>query len=296
MARNRLKEIARLERAGLSHRQAIKAAGHPRRRGTPTRPPGERTDYSHPDCYARVLEDCSREISREHGFSKGVLLEIGNRIEASGFSWQKEGEMQLLPPAALASKVLCTRHNSALSPLDKAAKELYAILRRIDGELGDEAPLAQSEMLTVNGVDVERWLLKALIGVAHSHKPPDELRDEEMCLRVLFGEASLKQPWGLYVDGSKDSHAFNGLSMSVLHGSEGTILGARFNISGLRVLLALGKADGTDLSFRPSGLHFEHAHRPGIKVVTLAWWEPPFSDFVRYRRSQPYHGEPVDHF
>lgn len=80
--------------------------------------------------------------------------------------------MQILPPVALASKVLCERHNSALSPLDTAATDLYAILRRINAELGDEAPTAPSETFTVGGVDLERWLLKALIGLAHSHTPP----------------------------------------------------------------------------------------------------------------------------
>ena len=85
--------------------------------------------------------------------------------------------------------------------------------------------------------------------------------------------------------------------MSVLNEPQsGVILGARFNISGLRVVLAFGEAGGIDLAFRPSGLHFEHAARPGVKVVNLAWPAPPFADFVRYRRSQPYHGELVDHF
>lgn len=275
---------------------AIQAARHPRALPTPTRPPGPRTGYSHADCYAGALGDCSRDISREHYFSEGMLLEIGSPIEVSGLPWLKEGETKSVSAAALTAKILCDRHNPALSPLDRIAKELFAILREIDAELGDAALPAESETFTVNGPDIERWLLKVLVGFARSHKPPDELRDEEHCLRVLFGEERLRRPWGLNVDGSKDSHAFNGISMSVLHGPEGAIWGAGFNIVGVRLWLSLGKAEAAEVNYRPSGLRFEHAERPGVKVVQFAWPDPPFSDFTRYSRSRPYEGEPIDHF
>lgn len=290
------KTIARLEREGLPRLAAIQAARHPRALPTSTRPPGLRTGYSHPNCYAGALGDCSRKINREHYFSEALLLEIGSPIEASGFRWLKEGETRPVSAAALTAKILCERHNSALSPLDGVAKELFVMLREIDAELGDAEPPAASETFTVNGADVERWLLKVLMGAAHSHKPPDELRDEAHCLRALFGEESLRRPCGLNVDGSKDSHAFNGLSMSVLHGPEGAIWGALFNMAGLRLCLGLGEAEGAGLNYRPSGLRFEHTGRPGEKVVRLAWPEPPFSDFISYRRSRPYAGEPIDRF
>jgi hypothetical protein len=287
------KKVAKLEAEGLTHEHALEAAEHPRMSATSTQPPGERTGYSHRQCYARGLEDCSPDLTREHYISKGLLKSVGDVIETSGLRWQN-GVTMPLSPEALAARILCKRHNEALSPLDAEAKQFFRALREIDAALGDEAPPTASGTFMFNGPNIQRWLLKCLIGLVESHKPPDRLRDHDLCVRVLFGEATWPPHWGLYLDTRRHSHAFNGLSLSLLKGPDGCIWGSRFNIAGMRSQLALGRAR-EGLLFRPSGMRFAHTARTGVKELTLAWAQPPFSAYATYERSAPYGGEPIDH-
>ena len=65
-------------------------------------------------------------MSREHFVSRGVL-EAQTRdgvIFVRNFLWQKE-PVWGATPESLASKVLCKRHNEALSPLDAVASKLF---------------------------------------------------------------------------------------------------------------------------------------------------------------------------
>jgi hypothetical protein len=289
------KIVAKLEAEGLTHEQALEAAKHPRVSATSTQPPGERTGYSHRQCYAQGLEDCSRDLSREHFISKGVLESVGDVIEASGFHWQ-EGATMPLSPEAIAARILCKRHNEALSPLDAEAKQFFRTLREIDAALGDEAPPAASETFMFNGPDFQRWLLKCLIGLTESHNPPDRLRDHDLCVRVLFGETTWPQYWGLYLDMQQNSHAFSDLSLTVFNGPDGCIWGCRFNIAGVRSQLALSRTKGDGLLFRPSGIRFQYAARTGIQELTFAWTQSPFSAYGTYKRSAPYGGEPIDRY
>src|SRR5690242_12271788 len=38
------------------------------------RPPGPKTGHANPECYARSLNDCSEDISKEHYISRNVLV------------------------------------------------------------------------------------------------------------------------------------------------------------------------------------------------------------------------------
>jgi hypothetical protein len=122
-----------------------------------TRPPGLRTGYSHPKCYANSLNDCSEKLSHEHYISKGVLGLLGSgQAEAKGVSWLPEEGITTLDPEALSAKMLCDRHNAALSPLDELAIKFFRFTR------GD----TESHMeLIIQGYELERWMLKLLCGV-----------------------------------------------------------------------------------------------------------------------------------
>jgi hypothetical protein len=269
---------------------------HPRRSATPTRPSGDATGYAHPRCYARGLNDCSKKISREHYISRNVLELLGGSAETSGFQWLNGNEVSL-PADALASKILCERHNSALSPLDAATGHLFGTLRNIDAALADDAPPSTTETYVVNGPDIQRWLLKCLIGLTSSGSvQPPALREHDYCVRILFGEATWKPGWGLYLSPGPISQAYNGLSVAILNGQDGTTWGARFNIAGLRFVLSLGRAAGDTVYFRPAGAEFNHLARPAIKTVAFAWTRPPQSGYTRFTRSAPYGGEPIDRY
>ncbi len=91
-----------------------------------TAPAPPTTGYSHAACYAGPLADCSARRSREHYVSESLLthLHSHNELTVTGFPWVPHGE-KVVSPSALASKILCQRHNSALSPLDAIAVHLF---------------------------------------------------------------------------------------------------------------------------------------------------------------------------
>jgi hypothetical protein len=120
-----------------------------------TKPPGSKTEHSNPKCYARSLKDCDDEITLEHYISKKLLERLGD-FESEGLAWLKE--KRALPARALQSKVLCKRHNNALSDLDNNITELYDLLRRWQDRsvVGD---------LVLDGEDLERWAIKVMFGL-----------------------------------------------------------------------------------------------------------------------------------
>ena len=130
-----------------------------------TSPPPPFTKNSHTDCYAASLADCSAERSREHYVSESLLRELNrdDDLRVGGFPWQGEREEETLPPAALASHILCTRHNGALSLLDTIAVRLF---RAFDDEGASDSD--DQDLYLFSGHDVERLLLKILCGLASS--------------------------------------------------------------------------------------------------------------------------------
>ncbi len=160
------------------------------------------TNYSHPKCYARCLNDCSDQISAEHAISRSILDTFG-AIEVNGYSWQ-EGAKRL-PSEALTAKILCTNHNTALSGLDTCAGRLFRILSSIGENFRSTSVGHRHEYLS--GEEFERWSIKLLCGsiAAGQVRPPgggaDELSREvpEPWIRFLFGIDALHSPMGLYI-------------------------------------------------------------------------------------------------
>jgi hypothetical protein len=75
--------------------------------------------------------DCSQTISGEHFISETVLSILNPRaLRISGAAFIPKGETKDLPLTALRANVLCTRHNSAWSPLDTMAGEFFRALPR----------------------------------------------------------------------------------------------------------------------------------------------------------------------
>jgi hypothetical protein len=113
-------------------------------------------------------------------------------------------ESKLLPADSIAvAKVLCSRHNLALSPLDAMAGRLLESfdLLHVNRKEGDPNQITY----IFDRLDFERWLLKLLCGKVRSRgvfvegnrvknwKPPIRW------LRILFGYETLSHPCGLYM-------------------------------------------------------------------------------------------------
>ena len=154
-------------------------------------------------CYARALGDCSGTLTREHSISEVILKAIdqGEGVEVSGLSWMAKGTSQLLPPSALASKVLCKFHNEKLSPYDATAQHAFdALSAAIDAAHSGSAGIPTAH---VDATRFACWLLKALCGLAASQQVSSiegakaAINVETAWVEVLFGRRPWPPHWSL---------------------------------------------------------------------------------------------------
>src|ERR1700749_3970921 len=85
-----------------------------------TEPTPPSTALSNPGCYGAPYADCSSKLSGEHFLSKAILVKIAERgkvLSLGGASFSPD-EVRRLSVASLAANILCSQHNSGLSPLD----------------------------------------------------------------------------------------------------------------------------------------------------------------------------------
>lgn len=163
--------------------------------------PVSRAGFRHPKCYASAIGECDRSLSREHCVSQAILKSIGDgyTVTVEGFRpWIGENLPQKISVASFTAKVLCTRHNSALSPLDVVANRFF---RR----LSDAHSAHHPAVYAFNGHDIERWMLKCLCGfmasgsTAHNDVQIPKTSPPKGFLDVLYGLDTLPDGWGMYL-------------------------------------------------------------------------------------------------
>ena len=160
----------------------------------------------HPRCYAASRGGCSPRISREHPISETVLRVFGNDdgIEIGGFNWSRGGH-EFIGYASLGSNVLCTEHNSALSPLDDTGGALVRRIVDVHTILRLQKRRRPIPDISISGPEWERWMIKCLIGLivsGQSASPAGEGRDwrpPAAWLDTLFDGAPLPERCGLYM-------------------------------------------------------------------------------------------------
>lgn len=130
-------------------------------------PPGPLTNYSHAKCFLRTENNCSTKISREHYMSASILAQFP-RIHVTGLPGRPLNEPIEVPLKSLTAKILCQRHNSALSPLDDFAAKAFR-------SMGDAAAYAATHQrpgrlahFLVSGDALELWAIKTMAGLYHS--------------------------------------------------------------------------------------------------------------------------------
>ncbi|MDH5178964.1 MAG: hypothetical protein OEY07_04805 [Gammaproteobacteria bacterium] len=207
-----------------------------------TTPKGKVTGISREKCYANSLNDCCKKLSGEHYISQNLLhhLNINNSLSVSGFSWTGT-DTKTVPPSALASNILCERHNNILSGLDSIALKLFHAL--------DESDLSDTddkELLLFSGHDLERWLLKTLCGLIASKSlaltDDVERGIQREWLEILYGKSEFSGEAGLYIC-KTTGHTFSGA-----HGVEAQAIVKKGKVSGLGL-----KICGYELVFSMTG-------------------------------------------
>lgn len=159
---------------------------------------------SNPGCYAAPLRDCSKKLSGEHWLSKSLLRAVAKgskKIGVLGHDWQTE-TLQVVGIEGLNAKILCERHNEALSGLDTVMQRFARAL--VDAERilhSADLPDDAHDVHLFRGDDVERWLLKAVIGAVvtgHATGVPRTWKPPIDWLEYLFLDGALPPSRGFF--------------------------------------------------------------------------------------------------
>jgi hypothetical protein len=252
-------------------------------------PPGPPTGYRHAKCYASADANCSRKISREHSISESLLrrIELNNTAKVAGLAWQQRETFNKIPIKGMASKVLCKRHNEALSNLDAGVTALAARIHDFD-----QSNPSANKSAYFSGSDFERWMLKCLYGLSASGNINSTPKLE--CLDLLFARRDWPDHWGLYFSMAQETiyHTDSILIETLTDPTGSLILGTKFFIQGLPFILLLGRPDDPDAFgvWRPEKLVFKF---PGSeKTLQLTWDSGARGPPVILTRTGSYDGHP----
>ncbi len=252
-------------------------------------PPSPISGYAHPKCYMAFTEDCSQEISAEHYISLSVLNAMGKEIMVSGMPWQNPGTSNSFGKNSLTAKVLCRRHNSALSPIDDAAATFFSRLNWINEKLSRPAYSKKFAMFAIRGELLELWALKTLMGIfqAGIARQSGNALKESFLLRVKsfaspLANTPLRQPLGMYIE-SALNHQFtieNSLAMAPLTSDPGNdVVGLLMKFAGMDIKFFFEAAtvNFTSIqavsSHRPTDLAFVSSKNldERLFVIKLGW-------------------------
>ena len=133
-----------------------------------------------------------------------MLKLIGDRITLKGFPWQGAGE-RTVGTKALTAKILCERHNTALSSLDEVGIRFFDKLRLGRFECSPSEAVVGSQISLFRGEMIELWMLKVLCGLIVFGKRTDKSGSPIKIdlpppwLGILFGYQPMPPGWGLWM-------------------------------------------------------------------------------------------------
>ena len=253
-------------------------------------------------CWAQAIGGCSQKTSREHLVSGGLWS--GDQVDVFGFPWCKDVTKRI-GLASLTGRVLCTHHNSRLSPIDQAGIDAFVAIRDAD-ELCDRRNRQRPHRkwrvrrFDLSGMDLERWFLKSTINLALSQKsaltwaatgrPLEDVPLE--VVEVAFGARAFAKPRGLYCVGrvGQTVVATEGISFAPLIQDGNSMVGGMFGFRGMNFLVYFGDAElpvhldlpGSTSSGWEAGQPLYRLRRQRWKIgrhlshfIELAWNEPP---------------------
>ncbi len=159
-------------------------------------------------CWATNLGGCSSTQSGEHTVSK--CLFTGPTVDVRGFHWCPE-EFKTVGINSLTANILCTNHNSQLSPLDSAAQSAWEMIEeavemqsRRDRGRGKQYPVKHRSL---QSRPLQRWFLKTAINVLIQNKHDgtwdsngrEAIDVPPPLLEHIFLDRDLPEPLGIYL-------------------------------------------------------------------------------------------------
>jgi hypothetical protein len=212
----------------------------------------------------------------EHYVSKATLLLLagigGGTVRVEGIAPNKS-----IGVNSFGANILCETHNAALSRLDDCGTGFFEAIRHHSSFSERTAP----PLLTAfNGYDVERWVLKILVGLAYRVLPntKNKWKPPLSWLRVLYGKRDMPQGMGLVLSSrvGEDLADDGRLGLFPLYEAKsGLPLGIRVRIAGLEFALLLNaKGSVAGYVYRPGPLRFTSALDGRDTIVALGWNHP----------------------
>jgi hypothetical protein len=243
------------------------------------------TGYVHQKCYMSSSRDCSTTISAEHFISRSVLVALGQRVAVDGVPWLNAGEQRILPINNLAANILCTRHNSILSPLDTEAGAFFGAIQRVQIDAQRRSLSYKTRHDLFSGQTIEHWMLKVAAGLFFSRNAAvsgNSIAGEyQFEVELLLGALTMNQ-WlpgaGMYIRARLGSQIDSGSQVRItplIEVGRKRILGAGIALTGLEFAILLdprwtpipSAQDGW--THRPSEFHFHVQNR--VNVIGLTW-------------------------
>jgi hypothetical protein len=200
------------------------------------------------ECWAAPLGDCAGKISREHIVTRGVFE--NDETSVQGFPWCPEPTKISL--SGFTAKILCEKHNSALSTADDAGiatiKQFREFLRLAQVRGAMKPRRWRIKRFGTNGYELERWFLKTLTNIAFGRRYPvfkpqgDEWRPSKELVEVAFGLRRFEPRAGLYLMGGQPGEkvsAYEGLRIITFTDKAERLVGARFLVFGFVFVIYL---------------------------------------------------------
>ena len=218
--------------------------------------------YAHPQCYASETLRCSKQGSGEHYLTRKVM----EYVTENGQGKLKGFEFGTIPARGAIGRVLCRAHNSALSSLDD---EIVRLVKTI------HAP--RPGLALFNGQDIERWMVKAVLGmvaagVVRTGGTRFELRRRNDWVRYLFEpNFKIRPRAGLYLGAPHENH--EALLKVGLIDDRPELVALEVVIAGVPLIMAAYPPQPRVAMFRNAG-HHPRAFQPrGGAVIGFCWPE-----------------------
>ncbi|WP_212001364.1 hypothetical protein [Bradyrhizobium sp. JYMT SZCCT0180] len=216
-------------------------------------------------CYLSFTKNCGGGLTREHQISQNLIKKIPGRFAVRGFPGADPTVDVIVPVEVQGSKVLCKRHNEALSPLDDQAGKMFARLypstqfltkRRYGAAL-------TSRWVFIDAPKLEAWSAKVLAGTHAAglvrmqgikHNQPLDYNK----MRAAIERGEFENGAGMYVlaDPNANEH---GLQYRP-HISNGVVVGIHMNLARFSFLLII---DAEFCDFRHIYSQ-PHTYRPSV--------------------------------
>lgn len=242
----------------------------------------ESLQHSHLKCFARKLHNCSSKISGEHFISHVLLnnLSTSDFVNIKGLHWQNEG-VTVLKKNALISNILCTHHNTLLSPFDSEIGNLHKVINQYHTEL--QTPDPKDSFRIFCGEDLERWMLKTICGFVASKqvywgKDRIDCVIPDIWIDILFKNVSFPPQWGMYLDSdNRETLKYSQQIELKFFLTGNSIRAGMFIINGLQFYLLVSDPHWTkgDLIHRPRGI--EVSKDQIKKKIEISWQDKNYN-------------------